>query len=49
MKLTEYEIELTAEKWMDKIDCRLMRNEITQEEYENLVSQINQWVKEQSA
>lgn len=47
--MTEYEIEITAEKWMDKIDSRLMRNEITQEEYENLVKQINQWVKEQPA
>lgn len=49
MKLTEHQKEIIAESWMDKIDCRLMRNEITQEEYEDLVKQINHWLKEQAA
>jgi len=49
MKLTEYQIEIAAECWMDKIDSQLMRHQITQEEYENLVIKINQWVKEQTA
>jgi hypothetical protein len=46
--MTEYQIEIAVEQWMDKIDSQLMRHQITQEEYENIVKQINQWVKEQT-
>lgn len=44
--MTEYEIEISIEKWMDKIDMRLMRNEINQKEYDEAVNSIKEWEKE---
>ena len=43
----EYQIELSVERSMDRLDARLMAGRIGQEEYDAEVEALNKWAEEQ--
>jgi len=47
--LTEAQIERKAESYMDRLDRLLMRNEITQQQYDRENKALSKWVKDQYA
>ena len=42
---TEDQIERAAERRMDTFDRSMLRGEITQEQYNSLVKELDEWVK----
>jgi uncharacterized membrane protein len=46
--MTEDEIEIKAEKMMDRLDKSFMAGKISEEEYRKSVRDIDNWVRSQS-
>ena len=46
--LSEYEIEATVEKHMNRLDKKLMQGHITQTEYDQQVSILDKWAIQQA-
>jgi len=45
--LTEQEIEIRAERAIDRLDARLMRGELTREQYDREIGIIDAWTIQQ--
>jgi len=45
--LTETEIEIRAERAMDRLDRHLMSNQITQEQYDRDIISLDKWAEQQ--
>lgn len=45
--MTEDKIERIADRQMDALDRELLSGTITQEEYDDAVKDLNEWVKEE--
>jgi hypothetical protein len=45
--LTEQEIELKAERAMDRLDARLMSGRLSQSDYNREVSTLDKWLQAQ--
>jgi hypothetical protein len=45
--MTESQIETQVEKAIDRLDRQLMRNEITQTDYDREVSIVDKWATQQ--
>ena len=43
--MTEYEIELTAEQRMDRLDKNFLRGDITAPEYNEAVIRLHEWAE----
>lgn len=45
--LTEYEIEMRAERAMDILDMQLLSNQIQQEQYDRDIVSLDKWAEQQ--
>ena len=45
--LTEYEIEIRAERAMDRLDRQLLSNQIQQEQYDRDIVSLDKWAEQQ--
>ena len=44
---TEFDIQVAAERQMDILDAIYLKSNMTQEQYDQIVEQINQWELDQ--
>ena len=47
IRMIETDIEIIAERAIDKLDARLMQNKITQAEYDHEVMVVDKWAEQQ--
>ena len=45
--LTEYEIEILAERAMDRLDKQLLSNQIQQAQYDREIVTLDKWAEQQ--